>query len=102
MVVPAIVALLRGSGLGDASCVACCVKKTPVVLDFLGKGYDQGSGRTLVRVLFRGYHHHWSLARLRGDFISDRLLVVDGFAKNVVEAARAALYSIRVSLLSLL
>ena len=100
VVVPAIVALLRGSGLGDASCVACYVKKTPVVLDFLGKGYDQGSGRTLVRALFRGYHHHWSLARLRDDFISDRLFVVDGFAKNVVETARAALHCVLVPLLS--
>ncbi|KAK4076894.1 hypothetical protein Purlil1_12518 [Purpureocillium lilacinum] len=102
VVVPAIVALLRGSGLGDASCVACCVKKAPVVLDFLGKGYDQGSGRTLVRVLFRGYHPLRGLAGLRGDLVSDRLLVVDGFAKDVVEAAWAALHSIRVPLLPLL
>ena len=100
VVVPAIVALPRESGLGDASCVACCVKKTPVVLDFLGKGYNQSSGQTLVRVLFRSHHHYWSLARLRGDFISDRLLVIDGFAKNVVEAAGAALHCVLVPLLS--
>jgi len=72
------------------------------VFDLLGEGYDQGPGRALVRVLFRSNHPLRGLAGLRGDLISDRLLVVDGFAKDVVEAAWAALYSIRVPLLSLL
>ncbi|PON18155.1 hypothetical protein C2W62_09395 [Candidatus Entotheonella serta] len=72
------------------------------MLDLLGKGYDQGPGRALIRVLLRSYHPLRGLAGLRSDLVSDRLLVVDGFAKDVIEAAWAALYSIRVPLLSLL
>ena len=101
MVVPAIVTLLRRLGLDDESRIARRVEKAPEVLDLLGKGYDQGPGRALIRVLFRSCHPLRGLAGLRGDLVSDRLLVVDGFAKDVIEAAWAALNRIRVPLLSL-
>ena len=101
MVVPAIITLLRRVGLDDESRIARRVEKAPVVLDLLGKGYDQGPGRALIRVLFRSDHPLRGLAGLRGNLVSDRLLFVDVFAKDVIEAAWAALDRIRVPFLSL-